>query len=523
MDDSGRSKEEMMAAKRAQMLGLRYFDSSKLDNPPLFKDFLTNEEMYKNHTVVLTKNENSMVIGITSRTPQQSLDLVADRFPDMQVSFVLISDTGHKELMKLYDPPEAVFYEDVSITGEGDSETLKGVSESINQVLPDDMFDYLLRQAIRLDASDVHLESSKDEKIRIRFRVHGVLHDIASLSLEKYRQLMSTVATKGDISTSSPQPQTGHITHTLDNNEINIRIETVPTLFGQDVVLRVFTIQKDLMDISNLGLDQDELDIIDDIVENPSGLVITVGPTGSGKTTTLYSIINKLNKPDLKIITLEDPVEYSLPGLVQIPVKTMKQESFADGLRAVLRMDPDVIMVGEIRDADTANTALQAALSGHLVLSTFHASDAAAALARILTFTRGNPMFTSALRLVIAQRLVRRLDSKTKVEYEPEEHVLKNIEEVMGDRLKDYPEQIKLFKAVPSKESPFGYDGRTAVVELMKMTPEIERLIHKHGQDLVSEDVREMAEKDGMKSLLQDAISKVLDGETTIDEVYRVL
>lgn len=522
-DADFRENEERMTAERAKVLGLRYFDTSKLKVLPQFEGLLSNEDMYGDHAVVLTHDDHSTVIGITTKTPQASLQKLRDKFPDERVAFVLISDIGHKAFMQLYDPPEEVEYKDVTITSDSSSDTLQEVTDTIEKVLADDLFDYLLRQVIRLQASDVHLETQRDETVRIRFRVHGVLHDIAKLSMDKYRQLSSTIATNADISTSAPTPQTGHITYTLDSNNINIRIETAPTLYGQDAVLRVFAIQDELMNIEKLGLENDELAIIEQVIEHPSGLVIAVGPTGSGKTTTLYSVINKINKPDVKIITLEDPVEYSLPGLIQIPIETMKEESFADGLRAIMRMDPDVIMIGEIRDADTANTALQAALSGHLVLSTFHAADTASALARFLTFTQGNPLFATALKLVIAQRLVRRLDDNTKQSYRADESTTNGIRQILNDPNYGQPDGIQLFKAVPSKDSPFGFSGRTAVVELMEVTKEIERAIHQSGGDLVAEEIRDITREYGMRTLLQDAVYKALDGQTTIEEVYRVL
>jgi type II secretory ATPase GspE/PulE/Tfp pilus assembly ATPase PilB-like protein len=523
MTDVDRLSKKKMAKQRSLILGLRYFDTSKLKVLPRFDNLLSVEDMNKDHVVILTHNDHSTVIGITTKTPQASLKRLNQKFPDDRVSFVLITEEGHKDFMNMYDPPEKIEYQDVAITSDSSSKTLQEVSETIEKILADDLFDYLLRQALRLQASDVHLETNRDEKVRIRFRVHGVLHDIAKLSMDKYRQLSSTVAVNADISTNAPKSQTGHITYNIDSNEVNIRIETAPTLYGQDTVLRVFAIEKKLLDLENLGFNEDQLKAIYDIIDDPSGLVLTVGPTGSGKTTTLYSIINQLNKPDVKIITLEDPVEYSLSGLVQIPIQTKKVESFADGLRAVMRMDPDVIMIGEIRDSDTANTALQAALSGHLVLSTFHASDTAAALARLLTFTKGNPMFTTALRLVIAQRLVRKLEDTTKQAYKAEQHIVENIRNILGDKTIDQDMAVQLFKAVPSKETPFGYSGRTAVAELMEMTQEIEKTIHRGSVDLVADEIRDIAHHHGWKSLLQVAIEKALAGETTIEEVYRVL
>lgn len=202
---------------------------------------------------------------------------------------------------------------------------------------------------------------------------------------------------------------------------VNLRVETVPTAYGQDVVMRLFTMRMELLDLNNLSLSDRERRVVDDIIRHPTGMVLIVGPTGSGKTTTLYSLINTLNSDERKIITLEDPVEYFMPGVVQIPVRgDVDATGFAEKLRAVLRLDPDIVMVGEIRDKDTAKTALQAALTGHLVLSTFHASSAAAALTRMIDFIGMNPLFASAMHLIMAQRLVRRLDPKTRQAYRPD-------------------------------------------------------------------------------------------------------
>ena len=284
----------------------------------------------------------------------------------------------------------------------------------------DDVLAYLVQQAHRLNASDIHIESQV-ESVRIRFRIDGVLHPVATLDMDKYRVLIAAIASAGNITTASDQAQQGHISQTVsmaDGSQVNVnvRLETTPTINGIDVVMRLFNMNKDMFTLDRLGLSPNERRVLDDIIKKPSGLVLVVGPTGSGKTTTIYSILNSLNNPERKIITVEDPVEYQFPGITQISITSQSSHdtSFAEKLRAVLRLDPDIVMVGEIRDNDTARTALQASLTGHLVLSTFHAGSAAAALTRLLDIIGENPLFISSIRLVMAQRLVRKLDDSIK-------------------------------------------------------------------------------------------------------------
>jgi type IV pilus assembly protein PilB len=267
---------------------------------------------------------------------------------------------------------------------------------------------------------------------------------------------------------------------------------------------------------------------VGDIIKHPTGMVLVVGPTGSGKTTTLYSLINTLNSDERKIITLDDPVEYILRGVVQIPVAgDVKEAGFAEKLRAVLRLDPDIVMVGEIRDQDTARTALQAALTGHLVLSTFHAASAAAALTRMLDFIGINPLFASAMHLIMAQRLVRRLDDATKQPYQPDEGLRAQLQSVI-DTLPpgvDRPDlsNATLYKPGKSEENPFGFNGQLAIREQMQMTPGIQQLLRLPPNQVTTTILQDKAVEEGMITMLQDGVLKVLQGVTTIEEVYRVV
>lgn len=531
MSSNFRDQEELNARKRASLLQIKYFDVRTLDHLPVFEGVFTKEEMYRNHCVMLSRENGVVILAITSATPQPALRQLRERFPDYRVRFVLISESGFQEFMQKYDPPEKVEYSDIELKQDGDADQQANIQETIEKVHADDVFNYLVRQAKKLGASDIHLEN-QEENVKVRFRVDGVLHHIVDMSFEKYRQLSSTIAIQADIGTDVPDAQTGHMSHKITNDdgsvlsEVNMRIETIPTLNGQDAVIRLFNLERDLLQLENLGMSDKQKESINGVIEHPAGLVLAVGPTGSGKTTTLYSIINHLNQPSRKIITLEDPVEYTLPGLVQVPVDTDKHKSFANALRAILRLDPDVIMMGEVRDSDTAKTALRASLSGHLVLSTFHASDTMTAISRLKEYFGDNPLLTSAVRLIVAQRLVRRLDDSTKQEYEPEEHVKERIRKSFenlpqGVERPDL-DNIKLYRPGTSDDVPFGYKGQVAVVEVANITHELEKLINTPG-GIDHEDLQRQAVQDGMVTLEQDGLRKALQGITSIEEIYRVI
>lgn len=253
-----------------------------------------------------------------------------------------------------------------------------------------------------------------------------------------------------------------------------------------------------------------------------------VGPTGSGKSTTLYSILNALNSPDKKIITLEDPIEYGLTGISQIPIDTTGGKSFADGLRSVLRLDPDVVMIGEIRDKDTAKTAIQASITGHLVLSSFHANSTSAAFSRMIDLIGANPIFSSAIRLVIAQRLVRKLRDGSKLEYEPDKATRDYVRRVLGDMPDEHPEKpdfdnFKLYKPVSTQEVPFGYKGRVVIMEQLVVGEEIQKFLRGDVADIHSELIEKAAKNNGMLTLEQVGVLAAIRGETTLDEIGRVI
>lgn len=532
MSQDARRDEEQNTERRARILGLSYIDTSLIPDKALYRELLTNQELYAMRTIPITAGEHNVTFGITNTTSQQTITTLKQRFLDQRVSFALISDNGFREYMKLYDPPKVIEYQDIAINTAGSEELIRTVSATLEQVKADDMLAYLVQQAHRLNASDIHLETQK-EFVRIRFRIDGVLHPIAKLSLEKYRILISAIASAGNVSTSSDQAQQGHIAQKVkmadgSDVDVNLRLETVPTINGMDVVTRLFNMDQEMYNLDRLVLSPEERATVDDIITKPSGLVLVVGPTGSGKTTTLYSMLNTLNTDERKIITIEDPVEYQFHGISQISVtsKGTQDVSFAEKLRAVLRLDPDIVMVGEIRDMDTAKTALQASLTGHLVLSTFHASSAAAALTRLMDIIKENPLFVTAIRLVMAQRLVRKLDEATKQPYQPDEATKSRLQEIINTLPANIEKpdlnNLQLYQPGSSVENPYGYSGQVPLREQFLMTGAIRELLEQ-GRQVSTQQVEAAAIQSGMRTMLQDGVLKVLAGETTLDEIIRVV
>jgi type II secretory ATPase GspE/PulE/Tfp pilus assembly ATPase PilB-like protein len=532
--DPARVGEEQATERRARILGFDYANTSQMAEKPLHHDILSVPELYSLKVVPLRVEPGNILFGVTTTTSQQTMTTLRERFTDYKVGFAIISDTGYREYMRLYDPPKQVVYQDIAINQAGSSELVGQISAILQQVRADDMLAYLVQQAHRLNASDIHIETQASD-VRIRFRIDGVLHPIASLSRDKYRVLVSAIASAGNVSTNADEAQQGHIAQKVkmaDGNtvDVNVRLETVPTINGMDVVMRLFNMDIGMYSLDRLGLSESERKVVDDIIAKPSGLVLVVGPTGSGKTTTLYSMLNTLNSDERKIITIEDPVEYQFPGVTQISITTKPggdDTGFADKLRAVLRLDPDIVMVGEIRDMDTAKTALQAALTGHLVLATFHASSAAAALTRLEDIIGQNPLFVSAIRLVMAQRLVRKLDDTTKQPYDPTEAEWQKINEVVAS-LPEGMERpnldgLKLYKPGSSEENPYGFQGQVAIREQFTMNGTLRDLLEKPQTSLSTQLIEEAASKSGMRTMLQDAMLKVIAGQTTLDEIYRVV
>ena len=541
IQEQRRANEEQAASSRAMTLGLPYLDTRPIEETlPLLFNLIDIQKMHSDHILPLQKGGNGepYQFMVTSQTPRSTIKELSEKFNvnGDGVDFFLISNSAYQVMMLRYDPPKQVHYDDIRIASDGDSETLASVSQTLNSVGTDKVFDFLLDQADKLGASDIHIENLR-ESIRIRMRVDGILHPVANLERDRYRVFMGELGSRAGISSAAKTPQSGHMQKDIFRNGsshlLNIRVETVPTMYGQDAVMRLFNFDESLLNLNLLGLSDRELAEINEVISHPRGLVLMVGPTGSGKSTTLYSMINALNTTDRKIITLEDPIEYGISGISQIPVNTTDGGSFADGLRSILRLDPDVVMVGEIRDGDTAKTAIQASITGHLVLSSFHANSTAAAFSRMIDLIGTNPIFSSSIRMVMAQRLVRSL-SENKREFNPDEatrqFILSKLEglsdEIIAEQLGFTLDRdnFTLYEPVPTgQDDPFGYKGRKVIMEQLNVTEDIQRFIRGDVEDINTTAIEKAARKAGLITLEQKGILACLRGETTLDEISRVI
>lgn len=533
-----REDDENATRMRATVLGLRYFDMRPVEKDlPLFKEVMSVEEIKAEQAIPLEKSEGKLPyrFGITSKTPQSFIQRKTRYYNDqgLNVSFVLISDSGFRQMLNRYNPPLKPHYEDIAIAQAGDSATLAEVSATLNSVRADQLFDFLITQAEKLGASDIHIENLR-EAIRVRLRVDGTLHPVAMINRDRYRIILGELASRAGLSAANAKPQSGSMNMDIKREDgstfmLNLRVEAVPTMYGVDSVMRLFNFDQSLLNLDLLGLDEKSRQEINEIISHPRGLVLLVGPTGSGKSTTLYSMLNALNTTDKKIITLEDPIEYSIAGVSQIPIQSTEGGSFSSGLRSILRLDPDVVMVGEIRDEDTARTAIQASITGHLVMSSFHANSAAAAFTRMLDMIGFNPIFASSIRLIMAQRLLRKLVPETKEAYQPTE----SERQWLLDVLKNVPDDIKqplisnmmLHRAVPTQEYPFGYKGRMVIMEQLVVNQPIQRFLQTQtsATEFDASQIEQLARQNGMLTMLEKAVLAALRGETTLEEINRVL
>jgi len=395
--------------------------------------------------------------------------------------------------------------------------------DSVEDLLEEDsdapfirLVNMLLTQAVRAGASDIHIEPYRDVS-RVRFRLDGVLYERHTLEKAYHAALVSRIKVMAKLNIAEKRlPQDGRIAVALGGRQVGLRVSTLPTAFGERVVLRLLEKSERVLSLPELGLGEDDLRQVQSLVKLSHGMILITGPTGSGKTTTLYAMLQALASPERNILTIEDPVEYELEGVGQMQVNAKIGLTFADGLRTLVRQDPDVILIGEIRDAETASIAVQSALTGHLVLSTLHTNDAPSAVARLFDMGVEPFLLSSVLRAVAAQRLVRVLCPHCREAYLPDEQEL----QTLGRMRALYRRGQPLYRAKGCEECMHtGYRGRMAVYEIMPMSESLKKLVVDKADANV---LREQALAEGMYFLRDDGVRKVLDGMTTLSEVVRV-
>ncbi|MCD9027396.1 type II secretion system ATPase GspE [Luteimonas sp. BDR2-5] len=399
--------------------------------------------------------------------------------------------------------------------GGGDVDDVEHLRDLASEAPVIRLVNLVIQRAVELRASDIHIEPFEN-RLKVRYRVDGVLIDGESPPANLTAAVISRIKIMARLNIAERRlPQDGRIMLRVQGKELDLRVSTMPTAHGESVVMRLLDRETVVFDFYRLGFTDEFLPQFQKVLDQPHGILLVTGPTGSGKTTTLYTALSQLNTPDVKIITVEDPVEYQIEGINQIQAKPQIGLDFAHALRSIVRQDPDIIMIGEMRDLETARIAIQSALTGHLVLSTLHTNNAAGGITRMLDMGVEDYLLTSTVNGILAQRLVRRLEPTHAQRYPA------SPEEIARFDLRRFqPEgEIFLYRPGPSAVAPTGYLGRTTIVEFLVMNDELRRAVMRHAG---MGELEDLARQSGMRTMYEDGIRKALAGQTTIEEVLRV-
>ncbi len=526
------TSEEEEAYVRAKSLGLKYMD---LNTVPIDADALKiiplSEARISNMAVIKKAGRKIYVAVIDPDLPATKNVLKRLSENGFDISLILVSKTSAERAFSSYDLSEVLKPDtDRLVLEEKDLSEFEQSAIGLNRFAQkitgsptSETINVILAGAIKINSSDIHLEPA-EEFIRLRYRIDGMLIDMAHFPKKIYHQIVSRIKMLGQLKLNlSSVPQNGRFSVSVLNQDIDIRVAVLPGTFGEDIVMRLLYQNAAALDLSQLGLRPDALEKIKREISKPYGMILATGPTGSGKTTTLYAFINKLNDQETKIITIEDPVEYKIAGVSQTQVNPEKGYTFATGLSAILRQDPDVVMVGEIRDPDTAAIAVQAASTGHLVFSTLHTNNAAGAIPRLLELGVRPALIAPSINAVVAQRLVRRLCPFCKERYAPacetKEKIKAAISAISAKAKIALPKKIEfLWRAKGCPKCNFGYKGRVGIFEILPLSPKINKII----SDMATEaEINKAAEEEGMLTMKQDGMLKALEGVTTLSEVEK--
>ncbi len=532
-------KLEQLTQGVATNLGMDYINLKGFPIGPEVLSLIPETTAKQIQAIPFFKMQNQIRIGTRIPDHPELHDIIADiqrRFPGTKVTMYLISEHSFESAFKLYKNIAQVkeIVRDVSLTQEDldrfqtEIKDFEMMAKRLSEVNMTEAFAIIIAMALNVSSSDIHVEA-EEQSVVVRYRIDGLLQIASKVPKAIWPKLIARIKTIAGLKINIDSiPQDGRITIKMENDKMDIRVSTMPTAWGESVVMRLLKSSSVGLTFEELGFRETAFKRLKHEMEKPQGMIVTTGPTGSGKTTTLYAILNKLNNPDTKIITLENPIEYRLPGIAQSQIDHSKDYTFDKGLRAILRQDPDVIMVGEIRDLETAQTAVQAALTGHLLLSTIHTNDAAGAIPRFLSMGVPPFLLAPAINAVLGQRLVRRICKKCKTEatldMETLDRVKKLIESIPENSGEQIPDtnNLTFFEGKGCSEcNNLGYKGRVGIYEVFTKNRDIEALTLSGN---VSEyQMKDITHKTGMVNMAQDGILKALEGQTSVAEVLRVI
>jgi type II secretory ATPase GspE/PulE/Tfp pilus assembly ATPase PilB-like protein len=536
MEEIESKQKEREAKVLAKKLGFSHIDLVDFSVTQDALKLMDKEEVKEKEVVPFFYNVEELRLGAVdprSQEVQQLKKRLAEE-KDANVEIYVISNRSFEHALKLYDrlPTVKEVRKEIDIDADKLQRVQSDISDfsSLAEKIDDadsttDIVTFILGAGLKLGASDVHIEAEEDN-VQVRLRIDGILHDVASLPREEYENVVSRIKLVASLKLNiTDEPQDGRFTINMGESEVDVRVSTVPTVYGESIVMRLLRQDRGNLSLEDLGLHEKYLKMLKEQINRPNGMIITTGPTGSGKTTTLYSVMNVLNEPEVKIITLENPVEYKMQGVNQSEVG--EDYSFAKGLESMLRQDPDIAMVGEIRNLETAETAIQSSLTGHLILSTLHTNDASGAIPRFLSMGAKPFLLAPALNCIIGQRLVRKLCDNCKQEVKLDEQQQKRVNkqiENMPDDIKQEAEDKsdKFYTADGCDEcNEIGYEGRVGIFEIFVIDDQFEDMIL--SGDVAAHEIEDKAIEQGMMTMVQDGILKALDGVTSVSEVFRVI
>jgi len=527
---------EKQANQTAQGLGLDYVNLATFPISPEALSLLSEERAREIGAISFFYDGKHIRVACVE--PNEEITTELARLGDQyfaDVKLYIISPTSlmtaleaYKSLPKITKLDSGVSIDEASLNKFQDAiDNYKSLNDKINEVNITDVFTLILATTLKVGGSDIHIEA-EENGVAVRIRIDGVLQEAAIIDRDKWSRIISRLKILARVKINiSNTPQDGRYTIYLKDKKIDVRCSFLPTSYGESVVMRILDSSSTILELASLGVRSEIMPILNREIAKPNGLILGVGPTGSGKTTTLYSIVNKLNKPGTKIITLEDPIEYQLPGINQSQIDEKRGYTFASGLRSLLRQDPNIIMVGEIRDLETAEIAVQSSITGHLVLSSLHTNDAAGTIPRLVDLGVKPYFLVPSINVVIGQRLIRKLCPKCRQEHELDvneaEQVNKILAVVSPKAGIEIPSILpKVYTAGPGCEhcNNIGYKDRTGIFEIFTMSDKIKQLTVDNNSSFK---ILQQAIEDGMITMLQDGVLKALDGMTSLEEVYRVV
>ncbi|HPN54727.1 MAG TPA: GspE/PulE family protein [Candidatus Moranbacteria bacterium] len=529
----GQSEEELAAALAGEF-NLPYID---LNIFPVGSDevrMITEEQSKKYQMVIFQRTGKELRIGLADPMNKEALEYIEKikKEEGWVVHLYVISNASLRKIWKRYE--SIPFLENleslqIKLSGKDLEEFEKEFGEllelkkRIREIPTTQVISIIMAGAVKMNASDVHFEPQEQEA-RMRFRIDGELQDVGRFPLEPYNLILSRIKMMGKMKINIRDiAQDGHFSVDMDKGKINVRVNIIPGNHGESIVMRLLSQADIMLSVEDLGLRGLAYDRLQKEVVKPHGMILTTGPTGSGKTTTLYALINKLNLPGVKIITIEDPIEYEVKNISQTQIEKSRGYTFANGLRAIVRQDPDVILVGEIRDDETADISVNAALTGHLVLSTLHTNNAPASIPRFIELGVKSNLISSSVNAFIAQRLVRKLCTHCREEYVPAKETIDSIKKILAiisPKAKvEIPKTIeKLYRPVGCEKCHgIGFKGRIGIFEVLTITESIEKLILEMGSE---REITQAALEDGMITMAQDGILKAVEGLTSMEEVW---